>query len=76
MFGARGGGAFHFAIEPAVDAFHHLRGEIAFSGEHGSFAGLDQINLKVPRSLAGRGEVAVRATVDGAVANLVRVSFK
>ena len=50
--------------------------EIAFSGEHGSFVGLDQINVKVPRSLAGRGEVAVRATVDGAVANLVRVSFK
>jgi uncharacterized protein (TIGR03437 family) len=49
---------------------------ITFSGAHESFIGLDQINVKVPRSLAGRGEVAVRVTVDGAVANIVRVSFE
>ena len=50
--------------------------EITFSGKHESFAGLDQINVKVPRSMAGRGEVAVRVKVDGVAANLVRVSFE
>jgi uncharacterized protein (TIGR03437 family) len=50
--------------------------EITFSGKHESFVGLDQINVKVPRSMAGRGEVAVRVKVDGVAANLVRVSFE
>lgn len=50
--------------------------EITYSGAHGSFIGLDQINVKAPRSLAGRGEVAVRVKVNGAAANVVRLSFK
>lgn len=50
--------------------------EISFSGAHGIFVGLDQVNVKVPRSLAGRGELAVRLKVDGVAANIVRVSFE
>jgi uncharacterized protein (TIGR03437 family) len=41
-----------------------------------SFVGLDQCNLDLPRSLAGRGEVNVVLTVDGRAANTVRVSFR
>jgi cytochrome c peroxidase len=50
--------------------------EVTFSGPHGSFVGLDQINVRVPRSLAGRGEVAVRVKVNGVAANVVRVNFE
>jgi uncharacterized protein (TIGR03437 family) len=45
-------------------------------GAQGSLAGLDQINIELPRSLAGRGEVDVVLMVDGKTANTVRVNFK
>jgi hypothetical protein len=41
----------------------------AYAGPQGRFAGLDQINVAVPASLAGAGEVAVTIPVDGAVSN-------
>ena len=40
------------------------------------YAGLDQVNALLPRSLAGRGEVDVVVTVDGRVANKVRVQVQ
>jgi uncharacterized protein (TIGR03437 family) len=47
-----------------------------FAGAQGSFAGLDQINLQVPRILAGRGEMDLVLMVDGRQANVVRVSVR
>ncbi|MGH9841738.1 MAG: hypothetical protein ACREEM_23540 [Blastocatellia bacterium] len=47
-----------------------------FAGAQGDFAGLDQINVRLPRSLAGRGEVDVALTVDSQVANTVKVSIR
>jgi uncharacterized protein (TIGR03437 family) len=40
------------------------------------FVGLDQCNVNLPRSLAGRGEVNVVMTVDGRAVNTVRASFR
>ncbi len=40
------------------------------------FVGLDQCNVSLPRSLAGRGEVDVVMTVDGRAVNRVRASFR
>ncbi len=37
------------------------------------FAGLDQINAVIPRSLAGRGEVEVLVAIDGVEANVVTI---
>ncbi|MBI1763741.1 MAG: hypothetical protein HYR56_20130 [Acidobacteria bacterium] len=51
------------------------RVEALFAGAQGS-PGLDQMNLRLPRALAGRGEVDVVLQVDGQMANTVRVSFK
>jgi uncharacterized protein (TIGR03437 family) len=39
-------------------------------------AGLDQVNVQLPRSLAGRGDVDVVLTVDGKIAIMVRVNIK
>lgn len=50
--------------------------EALFAGAQGDLAGLDQLNLRVPRSLMGRGEVDVVFTVDGKTANTVRVNIK
>ncbi len=46
-----------------------------YAGAQGGFVGLDQINVLVPRSLAGRGEVDVTVTIDGRTSNTVRVRF-
>jgi uncharacterized protein (TIGR03437 family) len=50
--------------------------EVTFIGSQGTFVGLDQVNVRLPRSLAGRGQVDVRLTVDGLAANTVNVAFK
>jgi len=50
--------------------------EVIYAGPQGEFAGLDQVNVRVPDSLAGRGEVDVAVTVDGHTSNAVRVTFR
>ncbi|HWQ33421.1 MAG TPA: MBG domain-containing protein [Blastocatellia bacterium] len=49
---------------------------ISYAGEQGSFIGLDQINVLIPRSLAGRGEVDVVLTVDGKTANALKLNIR
>ena len=49
---------------------------VDYAGAQGSFAGLDQINLKIPRSLIGRGEVSIEFIVDGKAANAVKVMIR
>ncbi len=53
-----------------VDATVH------FAGAHQQLAGLDQINVGLPRSLIGRGEVDVVLMVDGRAANKVKINIK
>ena len=47
-----------------------------YAGPQGSFVGLDQLNVSLPRSLAGGGEVDVNVTVDGVAANNMKVAIK
>ncbi|HYE72841.1 MAG TPA: hypothetical protein VEF04_05900, partial [Blastocatellia bacterium] len=46
---------------------------VSYAGAQGQYEGLDQLNLLLPKSLRGRGDVDVIVTVDGQVANTVRV---
>ncbi|MBK9316852.1 MAG: choice-of-anchor D domain-containing protein [Acidobacteria bacterium] len=48
---------------------------VLYAGAQGDLVGLDQVNLSLPRALAGRGEVDLVLTVDGQAANTVRVAF-
>jgi uncharacterized protein (TIGR03437 family) len=50
--------------------------QVTFAGAQPDFAGLDQINLLLPRALIGRGEVDVVLTVNGKSANIVKVSIR
>jgi uncharacterized protein (TIGR03437 family) len=50
--------------------------EVLFAGAVPGFAGFDQVNVQLPRTLAGRGEVDVTLIVGGKAANKVRVSFR
>jgi uncharacterized protein (TIGR03437 family) len=47
-----------------------------FAGPQLEFEGLDQINIKLPRTLAGKGEVSVTAEVDGLRSNNVSLTFR
>ena len=49
--------------------------EVFYAGPQGDFIGLDQVNVRVPRSLSGRGEVELVLMVDGQVANTVSPSM-
>jgi uncharacterized protein (TIGR03437 family) len=44
-----------------------------FAGAQGIFAGLDQMNAELPRSLIGRGRLSLSITAPGAVSNLVEI---
>jgi uncharacterized protein (TIGR03437 family) len=49
---------------------------VAFAGAQGELAGLDQVNLQLPASLRGRGDVAVILTVDGVTTNSVSINIR
>ncbi len=50
--------------------------ELLYLGAQPDFEGLDQVNLRLPRELAGKGEVNVRLMVDDQKANSVTLKFK
>ena len=49
---------------------------VVFAGSPGSSAGLDQVNVQIPTSLAGKGSVNVQVTVAGVAANPVQLSIQ
>lgn len=49
---------------------------VLFAGPQSGFVGLDQVNLRLPRSLAGRGEVDIALTADSKTANVVTVNVR
>jgi uncharacterized protein (TIGR03437 family) len=48
---------------------------VQYGGAQPQFTGLDQVNVAIPRELAGRGDVDVALTVDGKPANVVRINI-
>jgi uncharacterized protein (TIGR03437 family) len=46
---------------------------VQYAGPQNEFEGLDQVNLLLPRTLAGRGEADVNLWVDGRLANAVSI---
>ncbi|MBS1812226.1 MAG: PD40 domain-containing protein [Acidobacteria bacterium] len=53
-----------------------IAAEVTYAGAQNDYVGLDQVNLLLPRTLIGRGEVDVSLTVDGQVANTIRVNIR
>ncbi|HMV84359.1 MAG TPA: hypothetical protein PLD20_10295 [Blastocatellia bacterium] len=49
---------------------------VLYAGPQGDFVGLDQLNILLPSSLAGRGEVDLTLTVDGRTSNTLRINLK
>lgn len=53
-----------------------LDAEVRYAGVQPEFTGLDQVNILLPRALAGSGEVDLVVTVDGKPANPMRIRIK
>jgi len=53
-----------------------LDAQVSYAGPQNDFVGLDQINLRIPRELAGRGDVLVNLRADGIAANTALVNIK
>jgi uncharacterized protein (TIGR03437 family) len=53
-----------------------VRAEVLYAGAQGTIDGLDQVNLKIPRSLIGRGEVEVTLQMDGQRTNPVIIHIQ
>jgi uncharacterized protein (TIGR03437 family) len=49
---------------------------VLYAGAQSGFAGLDQVNVALPLSLRGSGEVPVVLTVDGQVSNAVTIAVQ
>lgn len=49
---------------------------VDYADKQGRFLGLDQLNVRVPQSLQGRGEVNIEVSVDGKAANIVQIAIK
>ncbi|HEX4945114.1 MAG TPA: hypothetical protein VFZ34_00435 [Blastocatellia bacterium] len=53
-----------------------IEASVEYAGAQGQYVGLDQLNVKLPKTLAGRGDVTVELSVDGKTANAVQVQIK
>jgi uncharacterized protein (TIGR03437 family) len=53
-----------------------LNAAVQFAGSQQQFPGLDQVNVPIPRSLTGRGEVPVTVLAGGKFANLVTITIR
>jgi uncharacterized protein (TIGR03437 family) len=49
---------------------------VLFAGAQGSLVGVDQINLALPRTLAGKGVVELKLQMHGRAANVVQLEFR
>lgn len=49
---------------------------VSFAGAQPTFAGLDQVNITLPATLRGRGEVDLVLLVDGRLSNPVQLSLR
>ncbi|MFN0120307.1 MAG: DUF1800 family protein [Blastocatellia bacterium] len=49
--------------------------EVTFAGAQGGFIGLDQLNVRVPRTVVNGGEVNLEITVDGLAFNTLRIAL-
>jgi uncharacterized protein (TIGR03437 family) len=64
------------ALSSVIAAIGGEYAEVTFAGAHDEYVGVDQVNLLLPRSLSGRGEVEVLLTVEAQLANPVRLQIK
>ncbi|NOT59124.1 MAG: hypothetical protein HOP19_02745, partial [Acidobacteria bacterium] len=54
----------------------NVTGDVLYVGAAPGFTGLDQVNVRIPRTLIGRSEIDVALMAEGKAANVVRVNVQ
>jgi uncharacterized protein (TIGR03437 family) len=70
------GTGIRFWSSSVIATIGGVSSEVLYAGAAPGFVGLDQVNLRLPRSLAGLGQVSVTLTVDGVAANSVLINVR
>lgn len=70
------GTGLRFHNNPATGSIGGTSVDVLYAGAQGGFAGLDQINVRLPRTLARRGTVDIALTLDNRAANPVTVNIR
>lgn len=70
------GTGIRYHNNPATGSIGGTSVEVLYAGAQGGFTGLDQVNLRLPRTLAGRGAVNIGLTLDNKTTNTVTVSLR
>ncbi len=74
LFGA--GIRFRSSLMSVMVSIGGASAQVEYAGPAPGFVGLDQLNVRLARSLIGRGEVDVALAVDGQAANSVRINIR
>jgi uncharacterized protein (TIGR03437 family) len=67
---------FRSAINAVTARIGGVDAPVTFADVAPGFIGLDQVNVRLPRQLIGRGDVDIVLTVDGKTTNSVRVTIR
>jgi uncharacterized protein (TIGR03437 family) len=70
------GTGIHNHANPVVANIGSAQVTAASAGAQGGWAGLDQVNILLPASLAGAGVVSVSLVVDGQISNSVKIQIQ
>jgi uncharacterized protein (TIGR03437 family) len=54
----------------------NVNAPVTFVGAQGQYAGLDQVNVSLPASLQGRGQLVITITANGQTTNMGEVAFQ
>jgi uncharacterized protein (TIGR03437 family) len=72
-----GTGIRHVSSMAGVDVkIGNIDAPVQYAGAQSQFAGLDQVNVLLPASLAGRGQLVVTVTVNGQASNMGQLAFQ
>ncbi|MFN0111815.1 MAG: hypothetical protein ACKVZH_23400 [Blastocatellia bacterium] len=67
---------FRSGLSAVSAAIGGVNSEVLFAGETPGFVGLDQLNLRLPRNLLGRGQVSITLSIDGKASNVVSIEIR
>lgn len=67
---------FHDPAIPASISFNGILAPVEYFGPHGQFLGLDQVIVRLPKSLAGAGEVGHSIYIEGKYSNGMTVNIR
>ena len=70
------GRGFAAALANVSVKIGNIDAPVAYAGAQGFFPGLDQVNVALPATLKGRGQLVVTVTVNGQASNMGQLLFQ